>query len=89
MGKGSCRDPKAAEFARALGPDVGPEETTRLAKGMQRGGVQKNFRQPLARTLEPGTLPEIFVDVDGMFRRENRFAERGYCAVSGPAQRIR
>jgi len=27
--------------------------------------AQKNFRQPLARTLEPGTLPEIFVDVGG------------------------
>ena len=50
---------------------------------------KKNFRQQLARTLEPGTLPEILVDVNRELGSVSTNSRRHQGAVSGPAHRIR
>jgi hypothetical protein len=66
MGKGSCGGVKRGEmsrtaefFASSGNAGAGPIDFDRTPRERN-----KNFRQPLARTLEPGTLPEIFVDAD-------------------------
>ena len=68
--------------------EINPIDDRRMH--LRRRQRNKNFRQPLARTLEPGTLPEIFVDVE-RYPQSDAFrpSDRCYGVVSGPAQRIR
>jgi hypothetical protein len=92
IGKASCRGARQGKMCRAAETGVFDDERDRWS-GAERSSTlerKKNFRQPLARTLEPGTLPEIFVDVERYFlSNPPQPSGRLYGVVSGPAQRIR
>ena len=92
MGKGSCSGKKQGEMCKiarieTFGTQIGSADPDEFPSIPVRN---KNFRQPLARTLEPGTLPEIFVDVERYLLSDpSRPSDQCHGAVSGPAQRIR
>lgn len=66
----------------ATGPvSIHPKENLRRKAKMDDSWRAKNFRQPLARTLEPGTLPEI-CRRNSLRRRGRNAFDRSFRALS-------